>query len=279
MINPLFITHRVAGIFKARGNKNAIGMLRRCCIGVGLMMLSHGAAGVDLSHLILNTANYPPANFEKNGEISGYAVDLLFAAAKQAGSPLNKQQLNLQPWARSYRETVTNSNALLFATTRTAHREKLFHWIGPIHDIKVVVLARKDAHIEVNKPIDMAKYRIGVIRDDVGEQSLLALGLPRESLQEATSIRILAQQLHKKRIDLLAYDQSVALWWANKIGLNADDFEAVYTLKSGELYFAANKQMSPEVVDALQRGLDALKATQVEPGVSVYQQIIDRYWQ
>ncbi len=279
MSNLFILTLRIFTPHKAYGSNNIMGLLRRYAISIGLMMLSHGAVGVDFSHLTLNTANYPPANFEQNGEITGYAVDLLFAAAKQAGSPLNKQQLNLRPWARSYRETVTNSNALLFATTRTAHREKLFQWIGPIHDIKVVVLARKDANIAVNKPIDMAKYRIGVIRDDVGEQGLLALGLPRESLQEATSIRILAQQLHKKRIDLLAYDQSAALWWANKIGLNTDDFEAVYTLKSGELYFAANKQMSPEIVDALQRGLDALKATQVEPGVSLYQQIIDHYWQ
>ncbi len=245
----------------------------------GMFFFSCGAMSTELKQLTFYTANYPPANFEQNGEVKGYAVDLLLAAAQQVGTPLNKQQIVLQPWARSYREAVTNPNAILFATTRTAHRESLFRWIGPIHDIKVVVLARKDANIKIKKPIDMAKYRIGVIRDDVGEQSLLALGLPRESLQEANSIKILAQQLHKNRIDLLAYDESVALWWANQVGLNPNDFEPIYTLKTGELYYAANKKMSLEVINKLQRGLDELKSQQVEPGVSLYQHIIDRYWQ
>lgn len=56
---------------------------------------------------------------------------------------------------------MTNNDAVLFSTTRTEHREDLFKWVGPISDIKAVVLARVDSGIVIKEPIDMAKYRIG----------------------------------------------------------------------------------------------------------------------
>ncbi len=234
--------------------------------------------GAQLAQLHFYTANYPPANFQHQQQVTGYAVDLLYAAAKEVGQTLEPSQFTLQPWARSYRTTLTDENSVLFSTTRTPHRESLFTWVGPIHPIKVVVLARKDAKIEINNPLEMAKYRIGVIRDDVGEQSLLALGLPRESFQEATSVVMLAEQLQKKRIDLLAYDETAALWWASQSGIDPESFESVYLLKQGQLYYAFNKQTDAALLELLQSGLDQLKREEDENGMTKYQRIIEQYW-
>ena len=136
-----------------------------------LSMVSYSAAikaegSADLRELAYFTESYPPGNFLKDGEISGYAVDILKAASKLVGEEVELSQITLQPWARSYRTALTEDNAVLFSTTRSEHREKLFQWAGPITDIKIVVMARKDANIKINKAMDMAKYRIGVIRDD-----------------------------------------------------------------------------------------------------------------
>ncbi|PMJ90595.1 hypothetical protein BCU12_11810 [Vibrio sp. 10N.261.55.A7] len=89
---------------------------------------------------------------------------------------------------------------MLFVWLRTEHRENLFNWVGPITDIKVIVLARKRDNIIINDSVEMHRYKIGVIRDDIGEQSLLKLGIPRNSMQEATSFTILAEQLVKGRL-------------------------------------------------------------------------------
>ncbi len=118
---------------------------------------------------------------------------------------LDSEQILVQPWPRSYRSALLNQDGVFFSTTRTTHRENLFNWVGPIADIKVVVLARKSSQIRVNDPIELGNYRIGVIRDDIGEQQLLQLGVPRESMVEGSTVSSLAEQLLKKRIDLLAY--------------------------------------------------------------------------
>ncbi|RSD31160.1 substrate-binding periplasmic protein [Vibrio pectenicida] len=247
-----------------------------------LSMVSYSAAikaegSADLRELAYFTESYPPGNFLKDGEISGYAVDILKAASKLVGEEVELSQITLQPWARSYRTALTEDNAVLFSTTRSEHREKLFQWVGPITDIKIVVMARKDANIKINKAMDMAKYRIGVIRDDIGEQSLLDMGIPRNAMQEANYVTTLSEQLMKKRIDLLVYAHRAAIWWSKEAQVDPDLFEAVYTVREGDVYFALNTSVNPAAKDKLQQGIDLLKSTKGESGASLYQEIMDKY--
>ncbi|MBF4343739.1 amino acid ABC transporter substrate-binding protein, partial [Vibrio anguillarum] len=121
--------------------------------------------------------------------------------------------------------TILKKDGVLFSTTRTSHREELFHWVGPIDDIKVSVIARKGSNIKLGEPLEITSYKIGVIKDDVGEQMLLQYGVPRDSMQEATDVTMLAEQLVKKRIDLIAYDERSAHWWIKQAGYAPDQFE------------------------------------------------------
>lgn len=230
----------------------------------------------DLREVSFYTEAYPPANFLIDDIITGYSVEILMEASALVGEPVTLSQMTLQPWARSYRTVLTHKNSVLFSTTRSEHRENLFQWAGPIVDIKVVVLARKDANIKIDDPLDMAQYRIGVIRDDIGEQSLLELGIPRNSMQEASYVTVLAEQLMKKRIDLLVYAERAAYWWSRQVGVDPDMFESVYVVREGDLYFAVNRSTDKEIVDKLQKGLDLLKQKD-ESGNSRYQQILDKY--
>lgn len=246
--------------------------------GMSVCFLAHAQAKVEsLQQLTFYSESYPPANFLQDNTPKGYAVEILHQAAKMVGDSIENEQIVIQPWPRSYRAALTKENAVLFSTTRTEHREHLFHWVGPIAGIKVVVLARVDADIKIAEPMDMANYRIGVIRDDIGEQMLLELGLPREAMQEANYVTQLAELLTKKRIDLLAYDESAALWFTSQAGLEPKLFKTVYILKEGELYFAFNKNVPNNLVEKLQRGLDQLKVQHNQQGVSLYEEIINRY--
>lgn len=237
--------------------------------------LSHSSNN-DLRELSFYTESYPPANFLQDNKITGYAVDILMEASALVGEPVTISQVTLQPWARSYRTVLTHENSVLFSTTRSSHREELFDWVGPIADIKVVVLARKDAQIQINHPLDMANYKIGVIRDDIGEQSLLSLGVPRDSMQEASYVTILAEQLMKKRIDLLVYSERAAYWWSRQAGVDPTLFEPVYTIQEGNVYFAVNRETDKAVVEKLQKGLDMLKKKD-ESGSSRYQELLNQY--
>ena len=70
---------------------------------------------------------------------------------------------------------------------------------------RVVLLARKADKIRIQSAADLQRYRIGVIHEDIGEQSLLALGVAKQQLQISANADALSRQLHAGRIDLWAY--------------------------------------------------------------------------
>ena len=49
------------------------------------------------------------------------------------------------PWVRGYELALSQPNTVLFSTTRTPARESSFHWVGPIAQDRVVLLAHRDA--------------------------------------------------------------------------------------------------------------------------------------
>ncbi len=207
-------------------------------LAVWLVSFNVQSSQNDLREVSFYTEEYPPANFQKDGKIAGHSVEILMQASALVGEPISESQLTLQPWSLSYSTVLTQKNSVLFSTTRSAHRENLFQWVGPIVDVKLVVLARKDSNIKIDDPIQMANYRIGVIRDGIGEQTLLELGIPRYSMQEGTHATVLVEQLMKKRIDLLVYGERGAYWWSKQAGVDPSLFETIYILQEGSIYFA-----------------------------------------
>ncbi|TFH92377.1 substrate-binding periplasmic protein [Vibrio ouci] len=229
-----------------------------------------------INELTYLTEQYPPYNFEQDGVLQGIAVDVLQAVGKQSQSPITLPQIQLQPWPRAYRATLIKPNTVLFSTTRTPLREHIFQWAGPISPTRIVVLAKRSRNIEINHAMALAQYRIGVIRDDVGEQLLLELGVPRDSMVESSVPDTLADQLTKERIDLWAYEENVAKWWIKKGGYDAEEYEVVYVLREGELYFAFNLEVDRTMILHFQNALNDLKRTP-ESGTSIYQQILNKY--
>ncbi len=230
-----------------------------------------------LESLIYYTEEYPPFNYRENGKIKGIAVDLLREAAALSGNTIPDNNIILLPWSRSYRSALLKENSGLFSTTRTPHREDLFQWVGPIDVTQVAVMARKSSGIVINEPLDIGKYRIGVMRDDIGEQMLFSLGVPRESIQEASDISILIEQLYKNRVDLIVYDERAADWLVDRAGYSKDSFESVYEMQQREIYYAFNKSVDEKLIKQLQKGLDILKTTTDTNGINRYQAIIQHY--
>jgi len=220
------------------------------------------AADEPLTYL---TEAYPPYNFSDNNILRGIAVDLLVLASQQTAQPVQRSQIRLLPWARSYRTVLKKLNHVLFSTTRTAEREKLFKWAGPIASSRVVLLAKKSHAIRIDAVSDLLRYRIGSIRDDVGEQLVRGLGAQESQLNLAANSDALVQQLQAGRIDLWATNETVAHWFLRNADLDPDDFESIYLLQEGELWYAFNLQVSDEKIQELQKAIDKIRQT---PGVS-----------
>lgn len=252
-------------------------MLTRIRICLVMLLLGTSLNATASEPLTFITEAYPPYNFRDDNILRGIAVDLLVIASQNTEQPVQRGQIRLMPWARAYRTTLDTPNSVLFSTTRTAEREHLFKWAGPIAATRVVLLARKSSKIRIQSAADLQRYRIGVIHEDIGEQSVLALGVHQDQLYVSANADALIRQLHAGRIDLWAYEENVAYWFLRNANFNQEDFESVHQLRQGELWFAFNRQVSDEKIQQLQKAIDALRQTPGKFGKTRYDDILIDY--
>lgn len=216
-----------------------------------------------LDDLIIVTEEYPPFNFTAGEKRQGIATDTLIEMLKLSGSNQSRADIAFLPWARAYNLAVNNQNVLLYSTTRTEAREKLFKWVGPILRSKFVLFARKDANLKIDsiRDIKERKLNVGVVLHDVGEEMLLEQGVNRARLYRYNKGTHLVEMLHNNRIDLLAYGQIATRWFFKNKGYAQDDFEEVFFLQKSDYYYALNKNTDDKIVSQLQAAFDQVKAS------------------
>ena len=209
------------------------------------------------------TEHYPPYNMkDKDGKIIGSSIEVLDAVLKKMNSKQSIENVKLRSWAKSYAVAQKKKNTMVFSTTRTASREKLFKWVGPIATATVGVVALKSKHIVINKASDFNKYRVGAVLKDIGELLLLDAGVDKQNIQYVKgedAINISFNKMQKNRIDMFAYNINVAFANARMEGFDTDKYEVVYTLKVGYQYFAFNKETDDKIILQWQNALDAIK--------------------
>lgn len=209
------------------------------------------------------TEHYPPYNMKsKDGSLKGSSVEVLSAVLKKMHSKQTIQDVKLRNWSKSYTIAQKKKNAMVFSTTRTDSREKLFKWVGPIATATVGVVALKSKHIKINKVSDFNKYKIGAVLKDIGELLLLDTGVDKSIIQHVKgqdAINLSFNKMKKGRIDMFAYNTDVAFANAKMQGFDVDKYEIVYVLKVGHQYFAFNKNTDDKIITKWQNALDAIK--------------------
>ncbi|XPV76280.1 MAG: substrate-binding periplasmic protein [Desulfovibrio sp.] len=239
------------------------------CVLVTSAMADHGT-------LHIYSDDYPPYNFHRNNLASGISTDILVRMFEECDMPYTRSDIVLLPWKRAYSYGLTVPRTMLYSMTRTPEREKIFKWVGPIVDVSVGLMARKDSGIIINGPEDLQKYTIGMVKDDIGEILLKTLGVPSEVFDYSPNVRSNIMKLYHRRIQLFSFDEAVSSFVIKDSGLNLDDFEIVYTLKRGDIYYAFHINTPDATIDEMQKALDKLK-TPDESGTSEVDRIIRQY--
>ena len=246
-------------------------MLKKLIGLFGIIGLSTTIYGATIDKIKIFTENYPPYNMNVNGKLQGISVDIIDAMFKQMDSKRTKDSIKLKPWATGYKITLKKKNCMLFSTTRTTQRENLFKWVGPIISTKIGIIAPKAKHIRISDIKELNNYKIGAVIKDIGEQLLIAQGISKHNIDSVggkNPVILNFQKMGKGRIDMFAYETNVAMYGAKSYQIDQKDFEIVYTLKEGELYYAFNKNTDDDIIKAYQKALDDIKAN------GIYDQIL-----
>ena len=207
------------------------------------------------------TQEWPPYNYEQDGKLTGYSTELLQALLLEAGIDAHYSVFS---WSRAFQLASTQTNTLLYTTTRLPEREALFEWIGPIGVRKLFVFKLKERQdIQIKEKEDLKKYRISIVRDSQSLQWVVNQQLfPRTHIDEAPTTASNVKKLFFKRVDLILATKGGANYEINQLPYSKDAMEAVYVLNDEfQFYFAVNKKSDPELVKKIRLAFEKIKTS------------------
>jgi polar amino acid transport system substrate-binding protein len=214
------------------------------------------ALSVVAADLTAYTEEWPPYNYKKDSEVKGISTEILRAACDLA-----KLQCEIQivPWARAYMTASNTPNTIVFSTARNPARERQFTWVGPILPRNAWAYGKTGRNADIHDFKDLARTRIGVVRDDAAQNDLLAVGVPSSSFLVVNSHLDALRLMMLDKIDLLITTEIGMAWNLQIAGISPSEVTKVMKVKDGDLYYALNLYSDPIMVAKLQASMDKLR--------------------
>ena len=162
------------------------------------------------------------------------------------------------PWSRAYELIQRRPNVVLLQMSRSAERNPLFNWVGPVGESAFGLYARADSKISLSSLEDAKKVgSIGVYLNDVRFQILTQAGFTNLVISDNKINNV--KQLMRGRIDLYAADSSSYGTDAIEAGSKPADLKLVFPMHRMLSYIAMSKGMPPKVVDSWTAALNSIR--------------------
>jgi polar amino acid transport system substrate-binding protein len=204
---------------------------------------------------------YPPYNFRGEDDVvTGMAVDILMAGLKKVGATVPAKNIKILPWKEGYKRVQRKAGTVLFSTTYTPERQQVMKFVGPSVPIRVSIIAPKSKKLAVKDPSDLSPLKIGVVRDDIGDQLVRKFALSDDNIAKKDTLKQLSYFFQRGRVDVIAYVPGVYSHYLKNSDLDPNEFEEVYLLKEGHVGYAFHNSTAPEVLAKLQAAIDELRS-------------------
>jgi polar amino acid transport system substrate-binding protein len=230
-------------------------LVRRWVLGLVIALVASAPAAAQ-SPIRFLTEDLPPLNYTREGVLKGLSVEIVRAAMADLGHP---DTIELLPWPRALQLAQTEPGTALFSTTRTAEREGLFRWVGPLTTINTVFLARRERALTIHDLLAARTLRIGVTAGAPFIEPLQRAGFT--GLDAVSDPLSNPRKLRADRIDLWLVSDVIWPQRVREAGLAVEDFEAVFTFGTQVLYIAFNRATDDATITAWQRAIDRLTAS------------------
>ena len=226
-------------------------------------LLGVASCAVFATDLMVAAENFPPFSYKVDGRVTGFSIEVLEHVLDDTGLTM-QNQVEIWPWARMIKTIKTAPNFLIPAMSRSAVRDPLFKWVGPISPREIWMYKLKHRTEIVIGSLEEAKaFTIGSLRGSNATQQLLDNGfIHGENLSLITDESQSLQMLLLGRVDLVTFS-SVEMAYRLKLlnpPISMDEVEKTYLL-SGEYqyYFALSKGVTDSTINKMQTALDAMK--------------------
>jgi len=221
------------------------------------------------SSLQILTEEWPPYNYEEDGVIKGFSVEIIQAIIRQLKLD---HTIQLLPGARGEKMLREEKNIMSFSLFRTKKRENKFKWIGPISDDAVYFYKKKGNPLQVKTLEDAKKVKLvssfhkGLVFDILKENGFTNLSPVSNHLSSIKKVL-------KGRVNLGVNLTPLGIkYYLKKAQLPQDSIELTSVkLVDFPLYIACSKDISDETVQQWQNALDEIKAS------GIYDKIYNKY--
>jgi polar amino acid transport system substrate-binding protein len=224
---------------------------------IASLFLSIALAGSSAARsLSIYTEIDPPGQIQQaNGTLTGLAVEVVQEIQRRTG---DTSPIEVVPWARGYLELQTLPNVALFATARTAERNALFKWVGPIDEKRYCLFVKADS-TTVLKTLEDAKKlgSIGVYKDDVRDLFLTRQGFKNldRTIDNVSNVK----KLMAGRIDAFPSSTTGVAELAQSAGYKAGDLKEALPIFNVQLYIAFSRSTADVTVKAWSSAFEAMK--------------------
>ncbi|MBF0144387.1 MAG: transporter substrate-binding domain-containing protein, partial [Magnetococcales bacterium] len=214
----------------------------------------------------LFTVNMPPMAFIRDGRPTGLAVEVVQAIMRRLG---RDDEIIVTNWEEASRRVLEEPLTALLPPSRTAERESLFQWVGPILPEQLYLFARKGGGVTARTLEEARALRIGVMAGYAAEDYLRRESLPN-LLQFANAEEGL-KALFAGTIDLWANSNLTLADSAKLAGLDSREIETAVALQEVPGYLAFHREVPAEVVRQWRQALHDIQTD------GTYARIVNRW--
>ncbi len=233
--------------------------MRRLLLCLTALLLSGqaGAAHAETLTLTLTTEDYPPFNIRGDSDhpISGISTDIVRELMKRAGITID---ITMYPWQRALSIASSDPDSCVYSTVRTAKREPLYKWVGPLTSDDWALFAPADTKITLKTLEEARKYKLGGYQGDAAGDFLVT---HKFNVDVADSDKFNPQKLIAGRIDLWIAGVRTGPFVARREGVS--NIKPVLTFgeaKDYQMYLACNKALPDATIDKLNELLKQMRA-------------------
>lgn len=227
------------------------GLFTRLLFCAALATQAAGAA-----ELRLLTDDHPPLHFERDGELVGFAVDLVRDIAQQTGDTL---QLERVPLLRALLIARESPDVAVFTILRTPEREADYQLVGPLLEVETALYALADRTPAITR-LDEARtaQQIATPRKWLIYRRLQEMGFT--NLYGVDTPEQMMRLLRLGRAELVAADTLSATALAREEGLAPEQLRYVAPVMHQGNYIAFSRQTDAHIVARWQQALETMRA-------------------
>ncbi len=202
------------------------------------------------------TAEIPPITTQKDGKPDGAALLILAELCKKMQVPF---EVRFLPWSRAQLDTQEGKDFAIAPLARSAEREPLYKWVGPLISDQIVLMTKK-AHKSALTTLPGSKnLYVGFLRASPTGAILKEAGFTK--LEEANDEETSARMLEAERLDAWAVSRLLAPYTYRKLGFDPSELASGVQVRPNIMYLGFSRNVPDETIAKWQKALDELQAS------------------